>query len=89
MQEPYDPHQDPAPEPSDVKAVRYALLGTVFTALVALMLSRFCGGISHSYCSPSDTWTWLLSSGGWWKTLLGLATIWCVTAVLDWSRKAP
>ncbi len=89
MSAPYDPHRDPLPESSDIKAIRHGLLGIVLVALAFMMLSRFCGGVGHKYCTPTETWTWLWSTGGWWKVLLGSAIIWCMALLGRSSPRDP
>ncbi len=69
----YDPHRDPAPEPSDHKFIRWLLLAAVAALVLYAFVSRACrpfvsGG--GRYCSPQQTLDWMTVGGGWWKTAL-------------------
>ncbi|BCT92009.1 hypothetical protein LYSHEL_10330 [Lysobacter helvus] len=42
--------------------------------LACNMVSRFCAPAGRRYCSPHETWSWLVFDGGWWKCgLVGAA----------------
>ena len=69
----FDPHRDPAPEPSDHKMIRWLLLAVVTALVLYGFVSSACrpfvaGG--GRYCSPQQTLEWMTGNGGWWKTAL-------------------
>jgi len=75
MPEPYDPHRDPAPAPSDIKLISFGLLTCIGTFVVYGWLARLCGPGHRRWCTPSQTFDWLTRHGGWWKAALLIAII--------------